>query len=88
MAGVGSKIKEELATWGIYPRKKCRCKSLAQEMDKVGPDAVEENIDYYTQEMYDSIKEWRSTSRLPVPQPPLFTIKLLIGWAVRSVRSS
>lgn len=83
MAGVGTTIKKELASWGIKPKAGCSCIDLAREMDRVGIQAIENNLESYTDRMYDSIKEWRSTSRMPVPQPPKFIVKLLIEWAIQ-----
>lgn len=82
MAGVGTTIKKTLASWGIRPKAGCSCIDLAIEMDRVGPTTIGEQLESYTDRMYDSVKEWRGMTRLPIPQPPKATVKLLIEYAI------
>lgn len=83
--GPGTVIKNLLASYGIQAKEKgCKCNSLAYMMDKDGPDKVEARIDYYVDEMRESIKEWKG--RIPIPTPPDFVIRKLILHAVQVSR--
>ncbi len=85
---VGSYIKNFLKKFRIRPHVGCSCYSLAEEMDRVGPDVVEKEIDSYTDKMYESIKDWRRTRSglIPVPQPPRIVIYETIQFAILMVR--
>jgi hypothetical protein len=76
----GTRISEVLRAFGIQPRFGCGCTSLAREMDKVGPDNVLEDLDEYSNKMFESIKKWRK-GRKAIPQPPLFVVRSFIKWA-------
>lgn len=81
---VGTRIKVILSAWGIKAHSGCACVSLANKMNNHSPEEIMENLDYWTREMYDSIKSWRSGARKLVPQPPLLTVQKLIIYGCKS----
>ena len=53
-------------------------------MDRDGAEVVLEKLDYYTDKMSDSIKEWRKNQNgftLVMIQPPKVTVRSFILWA-------
>jgi len=86
--GIGTVIKELLSAWGITSHYGCGCTDLAIEMDSVGTDVVELQLDEYTQKMSYSIRNWRLSSGIPFPilHPPMFLIKKLIQYAIKKSR--
>lgn len=80
---VGTIIKNVLTSYGIKPSEGCRCHALAAEMDKHSSTEIRNNIEHWTNEMSESIKEWRliGKRRFLLPQPPLLIVKKLILYA-------
>lgn len=85
--GPGTAIKNVLESFYITAGG-CGCESIAQAMDKDGPDGVETKIDSYISQMKESIKNWRKTNNSLIPQPPDFTIRELILYGIRKSRES
>lgn len=83
--GPGTIIRETLHSFGITDNG-CGCTALANEMDQVGADRVEAQLDIYVSKMNESIKRWRRNSGLPLPQPPSLVIKELILYGIRKSR--
>jgi hypothetical protein len=82
--GPGTRISMALKRFGIKPTKGCRCYELAREMNRVGSEGVLAELDKYTNNMYDSIKEWRKSQEgftIIVAQPPKVVIREFITWA-------
>ena len=78
----GTRIKTVLGRFGIRANWGCGCTALANKMDKVGAEKVMEEIDYYTDEMYDSIKKWRKDNNtVIIVQPPKLVVRSFIIWA-------
>lgn len=83
----GTAIKQVLACWGITERSGCGCTDLANEMDRDGPDRVEQRLeDYYIPKMNDSIKKWRGKIKVPTFQPPEIAIRKLIQYGISKAR--
>lgn len=79
--GPGTIIKQTLAAFFIRSHSGCGCTELAAEMDQLGPDRVLEQLDTYTNKMYDSVLNWRKESSIPVPQPPHEVVRKFIEYA-------
>jgi hypothetical protein len=80
----GTRISKVLKKFGIKPNRGCSCYKLAQEMNRVGVDVVMEKLDYYTDKMLESIKEWRKSQNgftIVVAQPPRAVVRSFIEWA-------
>jgi len=86
MAGPGTEIKRVLESFGITAHSGCGCTELASEMDRIGVDKLEKEIDRYSKAMHESVKRWRGDR--PIPTPPLSIIKLLITYGIRRSRNS
>lgn len=81
--GVGTIIKETLAAWHITSHSGCLCNDLAKEMDIIPVQRLQERLEQYTDKMYESIKLWRTTVWISIPQPPKLVIRELIEYAIR-----
>lgn len=80
----GSRISRVLRKFGIKASRGCSCYKLAQEMDRVGSEAVLAELDSYTDKMYNSILEWRKSQNgftLVVAQPPKYVVRMFIEWS-------
>jgi len=87
--GTGTIIRETLAAWKITAHSGCGCTEIAAEMDAVGADVVEQNLDHYVDRMYESVKLWRSsgnTLQQVLPLPPKVLVKELIQYAITKHR--
>lgn len=85
--GPGTIIKETLAAWGISEHTGCNCNSIAEEMDRDGPQIVQQRMNYYVDEISTSSRTWRkglhiASIHIPTLQPPKFIIKELIEYAI------
>ena len=91
MAGVGRHIRRRLSRLGysVDPVGGCHCWQLAQEMDRLGPDGCEAELDRLTVEMLDSIKRWRAHRGGvlgAVTRPPPCVVRSFITWAIQQSR--
>lgn len=87
MAGVGTVIKELLFSLGIRSNEGCSCTALAQEMDRVGPEHIEKNLDLYVDKMLGSIKKWRRENHSILPTPPRIVVEKLILYGISRSRN-
>jgi len=84
MIGPGKVLMQYFRTKRISPSKGCSCYELADEMNKFGSVRVKKNIDYWTDKMMKSIKDWKKFSDKIWRRfvcPPRFVVKNLILWA-------
>jgi len=79
---IGTIIRETLAAWQIKSHGCSACNEVMTEMNRVGVDKVEQNLEYFKKRMSDSIRQWRRENHSRIPQPPLYVIELLIRYAV------
>ena len=88
MVRVGTIIKGTLSAFGIKPTTGCRCYQLAIDMNSTTPDEIEKDIERWTDEMVESIKEWRKEKTKAIPQPPRLVVRRFILWACAESRKS
>lgn len=84
--GVGTIITQALEAWYIRHTQGCPCASIAAEMDQVGPDKVEQQLDSYAERMQESARVWRRETGVPLPTPPLAILKSLINYGIKKHR--
>ena len=81
---VGRIITETLSAFGINSTPDCPCRSIANAMDKDGPDKVEEKLEHYAQKMAESAAQWAGVSeKFSFAMSPC---KSLIRYAIRTAR--
>lgn len=79
--GVGTIITETLSAFGITGYVGCGCAALATKMNEAGPEKVQKELDYYTEQMKISINKWRDQHYNLIPPPPEFVIRKFISYA-------
>ena len=77
----GTNIRTVLHLFGINPNEGCGCEALATKMDEAGSEKVLDEIEQYTDDMVNSIKEWRKENNSVIPTPPRVVVKEFITWA-------
>ena len=88
MKGVGTIIAETISTFGIKSKGCSSCEKLANELNQVGPDLVELNLDFYVTKFKESIKTWRREHSKIVPVPPDAVLKKFLQYAIAKSRES
>lgn len=83
--GVGTIVTELLSSVGLS-RHGCGCTDLANKWNRMGPDAIEEDLDNQVLAFKESIKKWRQNNTRLVPTPPNLVLRSLLIYAVGKSR--
>lgn len=64
MTGVGDWIAKWIPSWAVADTAKCNCDTVREEMNLLGPDGVEKNIDKYVEHFVKQKRYLRSSLQL------------------------
>lgn len=73
--GVGTAIKQWTESIGISSHQGCKCRALAEDMDKKGIEYVEKFYEDYLNKMVVSIRGWRHKTDNPITQEHFMALK-------------
>jgi hypothetical protein len=85
--GVGDLIAKWIPSWAVADTADCDCDTVRAEMNRLGPDGVEKNIDKYVQHFVDQKRHLRKHLQLAPDRVIAVWSELAIMNACNKVRN-